>query len=273
MKENKITFWGVRGSFPTPDQDKMRVGGHTSCVSLETKEEILIMDMGTGIKNLGDEIVSNPNSPSKINIILSHYHWDHIIGFPMFAPLFSDKYEINLYGKKEQTELKEIINHMLNPVFWPVSTDDFKAKINFHTITDNQIKLSNSITIKTQIHHHPNGALSYKILSGNKIISYITDCEYITGTPSDKLIQFSNNSDLLIHDAHFTPEDLINHKGWGHSSWEQAIIMAKKSNSKQLVLFHHSPSYNDEQVESIEQNAKQIFKETIAAKQGLVIYL
>ena len=272
MKENKITFWGVRGSFPTPDRDKINVGGHTSCVSLETKDEMLIMDMGTGIKNLGEKIVSNPNSPSKINIILSHYHWDHIIGFPIFAPLFSDKYEINIYGKKDAIEIKEIINHMLNPIFWPVSIDDFKAKLNFYTI-DDEIQISNSINIKTQIHHHPNGALSYKILSNDKIISYVTDCEYKTGTPSEKLIKFSYNSDLLIHDAHFTPEDLENHKGWGHSSWEQAIDMAKKSNSKQLALYHHSPNYNDTQIEIIEQKAKQVFSQTFAAKQGLVIYL
>jgi len=273
MKENKITFWGVRGSFPTPDQDKMKFGGHTSCVSIETQDEILIMDMGTGIKNLGEEIVSDPNSPSKINIILSHYHWDHIIGFPVFAPLFSDKYEINIYGKKDELELEKIINHMLNPIFWPVSIKDFKAKINFHTIINDEVKISNSMLVKTQIHHHPNGALSYKILSKNKIINYITDCEYITGVPSEKLIKFSDNSDLLIHDAHFTPEDLTNHKGWGHSSWEQAVLMAQKSNSKQLALFHYSPNYNDKKIQSIEKNAMQRFEQTIAAKQGLVIYL
>ncbi len=273
MKENKITFWGVRGSFPTPERDKMQVGGHTSCVSIENGNELLIMDMGTGIKELGQKIISDPKSPSKINIILSHYHWDHIIGFPMFAPLFSDKYEINLYGKKDEWELKKIIDHMLHPIFWPVSIDDFKAKLNFYTINNDEVKISDSMIIKTQIHHHPNGALSYKILSKNKIISYVTDCEYMTGSPSEKLIKFSKDSDLLIHDAHFTPEDLINHKGWGHSSWEQAIIMAKGSNSKQLALFHHSPSYNDEQIELIERKAKQMFEKTIAAKQGLVIYL
>ena len=272
MKENKITFWGVRGSFPTPDRDKVDVGGHTSCVSLETKDEILVMDMGTGIKNLGEQIVSNPNSPSKINIILSHYHWDHIIGFPVFAPLFSDKYEINIYGKKDALEIRDIINHMLNPIFWPVSIDDFKAKLNFYTI-DDEVQISNSINIKTQIHHHPNGALSYKILSNDKIISYVTDCEYKTGMPNEKLIKFSYDSDLLIHDAHFTPEDLVNHKGWGHSSLEQAVNMAKKSNSKQLALYHYSPSYNDAQIEIIEQKAKQAFSQTFAAKQGLVIYL
>mgnify|MGYP001380417363 CR=1 FL=1 len=273
MKKNKITFWGVRGSFPTPDPDKIETGGHTSCVSIETENETLVMDMGTGIKNLGESIVNNPNSPSKINIILSHYHWDHIIGFPMFAPLFSDKYQINIYGKKDDIQLKEIINYMLNPIFWPVSFDDFKATVNFRTIENNEIKISDSMAIKSQIHHHPHGALSYKILSHNKTISYITDCEYLSGEPNDKLIQFSENSDLLIHDAHFTEEDLPNHKGWGHSSWKQATIMAQKSNSKQLALYHYSPNYNDTQISAIESDTKKVFSQTIAARQGLVIYL
>ena len=242
-------------------------------LSIETEKETLIMDMGTGIKNLGESIVSNPNSPSEINIILSHYHWDHIIGFPIFAPLFSDKYKINIYGKKDDIELKEIIKHMLNPIFWPVSFDDFKAELNFYTIDNNEIKISNSMNIKSQIHHHPHDALSYKIISQNKIISYITDCEYLSDEPNEKLIQFANNSDLLIHDAHFTVEDLPNHKGWGHSSWKQAVTMAQKSNSKQLALYHNSPNYNDAQIESIESDSKKAFKQTIAAKQGLVIYL
>ena len=273
MKKNKITFWGVRGSFPTPDRDKIDTGGHTSCVSIETKDEILVMDMGTGIKNLGESIVANPDSPSKINIILSHYHWDHIIGFPIFAPLFSDKYQINIYGKKDDIELKEIINRMLSPIFWPVSFDNFKAEINFQSIENNELKISDSMNIKSQVHHHPHGALSYKVLSHNKIISYITDCEYVSGEPNDKLIQFVNKSDLLIHDSHFTVEDLLNHKGWGHSSWAQAVKMAQKSNSKQLALYHYSPNYNDKQIETIESDAKKAFNKTIAAKQGLVIYL
>ena len=273
MQKNKITFWGVRGSFPTPDHDKMNFGGHTSCVSIENGKDLLIMDMGTGMKNLGEKIISDSNAPSTINIILSHYHWDHVIGFPMFAPLFSDKFKINIYGKKDAVELKEIINYMLNPIFWPVSFEDFKAEINFYTVKNNEIKISDLMHIKSQIHHHPNGAFSYKIKSQNKMISYITDCEYISGEPTEKLIKFSQNSDLLIHDSHFTTQDLPKHKGWGHSSCNQAVSMAKKSNSKQLALYHYSPNYNDTQIQSMEIESQKLFKPTIAAKQGLVIYI
>ena len=273
MKKNKITFWGVRGSFPTPESDKIDFGGNTSCVSIELKDQILILDMGTGMKNLGQEIVSNPNSPKTINIILSHYHWDHMFGFLMFAPLFSDQYQINIYGKKDRIELKEIINHMLDPIFWPAQLDDFKAKLNFHTIDGGQTKLSDDITVESQIHHHPNGAFSYNVLIDNKKITYITDCEYISGNISKKLVSFAKNSDLLIHDSHFTNEDLKSHKGWGHSSWGQAVEMAQKSNSKQLALYHYNPDYNDEKISLIEKSAQKLFKQTIAPKQGQVIYL
>ena len=273
MKKNKITFWGVRGSFPTPDSNKIDFGGDTSCVSIETNDQILILDMGTGVRNLGQHIISYPDSPKIINIFLSHYHWDHMFGLLMFAPLFSDKYEINIYGKKDRMKLEDIINHMLDPIFWPASFDDFKAKLNFHTIENNKIEISDNMMIKSQIHHHPNGAFSYKVLLDNKKISYITDCEHISGNINEDLITFAKNSDLLIHDSHFTTEDLPNHKGWGHSSWDQAVSMAQKSNSKQLALYHYSPDYTDSQIHSIESDAQKAFKQTIAAKQGLVIYL
>lgn len=272
MKKNKITFWGVRGSFPTPDSDKINFGGDTSCVSVETSDQILILDMGTGIRKLGQYILSSSHSPKVINIFLSHYHWDHMFGLLMFAPLFSDKYEINIYGKNDRMKLQDIINHMLDPIFWPASYDDFKAKLNLYNIED-KINLSDKLIIESQIHHHPNAAFSYKILVDDKKITYITDCEYISGNISKKLINFAKNSDLLIHDSHFTKEDLPTHKGWGHSSWDQAVLMAEKSNSKQLALYHYNPDYDDKKIKLIEEQAQKIFKQTIAPKQGLVIYL
>ena len=272
MNKNKITFWGIRGSFPTPDINKMDFGGDTSCVSLETNDQILILDMGTGIRKLGENIISSSDSPKIINIFLSHYHWDHMLGLLMFAPLFSDKYEINIYGKKDRIKLKDIINYMLDPIFWPASFDDFKAKLNFYTIED-EMHLSDNLTVKSQIHHHPNDAFSYKVLIDGKKITYITDCEYVSENVSKKLIDFAKNSDLIIHDSHFSKEDLPNHKGWGHSSWDQAVEIAEKSNSKQLALYHYNPDYDDEKIQLIEKQAQKIFKQTIAPKQGLVIYL
>jgi len=274
MNKNKITFWGVRGSNPTPDRDKVNYGGHTSCVSLHTyNNELLIFDMGTGLRNLGKELISKADSPKTIHIILSHYHWDHMIGLLSFAPLFSEDFKIHFYGKKDAMDVKEIISYMMNPVFWPVSFDNFKATLYFHTIKNETFKISNSIDIKTKLHGHPNGALSFRVDLNHKIFTYITDCEHPEACLNENLIELAKNSDILIHDSHFDSHDLLTHKGWGHSSWEQAVLMAKKSASKQLILFHYNPDYDDEKVKSIELKAQSNFKQTVAAKQGLVIYL
>ena len=274
MNKNKLTFWGVRGSNPTPDKNKMIYGGHTSCVSLQaTRDELLVFDMGTGLKNLGETLVDDANSPKTIYIILSHYHWDHMIGLLSFAPLFIEDFTIHFYGKKDKMNIKEVISYMMNPIFWPVSFEDFKAELNFHTIENNTLKISDSILINSKPHAHPNGALSFRVELDGKTCTYITDCEHPESHLNEHLIELAQNSDILIHDAHFTHDDLINHKGWGHSSFEEAVDMAKRTKSKQLVLFHHNPIYNDEQLEKIESMAKKGFQNTISAKQGLVIYL
>ena len=274
MNKNKVTFWGVRGSNPTPDRDKMIYGGHTSCVSLHTIDnELLVFDMGTGLKNLGEMLINDLQSPKTIHIILSHYHWDHMIGLLSFKPLFTEGFTIHFYGKKDKMDVEEIINYMMNPIFWPVNFSDFKAKLNFHTIENEDLQITNSINIKTKPHGHPNGALSFRVKINNKVFIYITDCEHPNLRLNEDLIQLAQDSDILIHDAHFTKHDLLNHKGWGHSSWEQAIQMAKKTNTKELILFHHNPLYNDEQLQKIESMAQKLFQKTTSAKQGLVIYL
>ena len=274
MNKNKLNFWGVRCSNPTPDKNKMIYGGHTSCVSLQTtRDELLVFDMGTGLKNLGETLVSDANSPKTIHIILSHYHWDHMIGLLSFAPLFIEDFTIHFYGKKDKMYVKEVISYMMNPIFWPVSFEDFKAELNFHTIENDTLKISDLFVIKSKLHTHPNGALSFRIELDDKTCTYITDCEHPESHLNEHLVKLGRNSDILIHDAHFTSSDLLNHKGWGHSSWEQAVDMAKKTNSKELVLFHHNPLYNDQQLSDIESMAQQIFEKTISAKQGLVIYL
>ena len=232
------------------------------------------MDMGTGLKELGHEIISNSNPPKIIHVILSHYHWDHIIGMLFFAPLFIEGYTIHFYGKKENLSLKSIFDHILHPIFWPVSRKDFKAKLYFHDLEDGlELNIENEIKINTQIHGHPNGALSFRVTIDEKNFTYITDCEHPDAHLNKNLINLAKNTDVLIHDAHFTPEDLINHKGWGHSSWQQAVDIAIDSKSKKLILFHHNPIYDDDFLAEIEIKAQKKLNGTIAAKQGLVIYL
>ncbi len=275
MKKTRIRFWGCRGSFPSFDENKMKFGGDTSCVEIRTPDDkCIILDMGTGLKRLGEKIINDSSYPKEINIFLSHYHLDHIHGFLMFAPLFDSNYRINIYSRNSNGKnFKEIFDIFLKPEIWPINIDSLPAKLNFIEMNQSEILISDNIKITNNPHPHPNKAYSIRIEIFKKIISYITDCEHSEHELNDEVVKFANKSDLLIHDAQYTISDLPAHKGWGHSSWKNAVDVAIKSESKKLILFHHSPDYNDSEIESMEIKAKLNFSNVIAAKQNLEIEL
>tara|TARA_Y100000994_G_scaffold132405_1_gene108557 strand:- start:5268 stop:6119 length:852 start_codon:yes stop_codon:yes gene_type:complete len=273
-----IKFWGVRGSNPTPDKNKMKYGGDTSCVEIKTNEnDLIILDMGTGIRNLGAKIISDESYGTEINIFLSHYHWDHIMGFFYFAPLYDKKFTINIYGYNAKTTIETLKDYLINKNFWPVDEETYEAKINFielpKTSNEETLITINQTNIYYSLHPHPNGANSFRVETNNKKIVYITDCEHPDGKLNPNVINISNESDILIHDSHYTINDLSNHRGWGHSSWKQAAEVAIISRTNKLVLFHHSPSYDDNQIDENEKNAQKKFINTVAAYQGLSIDL
>ena len=278
MSKGHIKFWGVRGSYPTPEKDKMAFGGDTSCVEIRTHDnDLIILDMGTGIRNLGKAILNDKNYPKEINIVLSHYHWDHIMGFFSFAPLYSSEYTVNIYGYNKNTPIELLRDTLINKHFWPSDEDNYKAKINFiglpHESNEANYLEINTTKLHYSIHPHPNGTNSLKVEIQGKSITYITDCEHPLGKLNPNVLEIADGSDILIHDAHFTINDLAKFKGYGHSSWKQAVDVATISHSKQLILFHFCPEYDDQQVKENEKNAQKKFINTLAAYQGLKIEL
>ena len=272
MSKGYIKFWGVRGSNPTPDKDKIEYGGDTSCIEVRTSDnELIILDMGSGIRNLGTKILSDPSYPKTIHILLSHFHWDHIMGFLYFTPFYDDSYTFNIYGYNKHTPTSSFSKKILDPTFWPVSMDMLNAKINFIDLNGEDLVINSNTQIKYTNHSHPNTATSYRVETNNQSIVYTTDCEHPVKNLNKNVIEIAKNSDMLIHDSHFSNKDLEKFKGWGHSSYGEAIDVANKANVKTLVLFHYSPNYNDDEVSRIEKEAKKIFKNTIASKQGLKI--
>ena len=273
MNKTKIRFWGCRGSFPTPDKDKMIYGGDTSCIEIRTLDnQIIILDMGSGLKRLGNKIINDTTYPNEINIFLSHYHLDHIMGFLMFEPLFDKNYKINIYSRNSNNKgCKDILKTLIQPEIWPVSLDMLTSKVTFKELNDEDIIINDNTRVTNSLHAHPNSAFSISILTHEKKITYVTDCEHPKDNLNKNVIDFSKNSDILIHDSHYTPEDLMKHIGWGHSSWKNAIDVAIESNSKKLILFHHSPDYNDNDIKDIEKKAQLDFNDVIAAKQDLEI--
>lgn len=272
MNEHMIKFWGVRGSFPTPDRDKIEVGGHSSCVEVRTAEnQIIIFDMGTGFVPLGNNLLLEKKSPKNLNIFISHFHWDHIIGYLGFSPFFSKDFTCNIYGKEDKLSIEEIFKYIHHFTFWPVKTPMYQAKFNLNTFPDGGVKLSKSIKVTSCIHGHPNGANTYKLEIDDIKIVYCTDIEHPNGKLNHNIIKFAQNADVLIKDAQFTDNQLKDHKGWGHSSWQQCTKIANLANVKQLVLFHHSPTNDDKTILKIEKEAQNIFPHTIAAREGLEI--
>ena len=274
MDKHRIKFWGVRGSFPTPDRDKIEVGGHSSCVEVRTADnELIVFDMGTGFIPLGNALIKEENPPKTAQVFISHFHWDHIIGYLGFAPFFHEWFNCNIYGKKDRLSIDEIFDHLHNYTFWPVEMPLYKAKFSLNTFPEDGVQISDSIKLSATLHGHPNGANSYRLEVGNTVIVYCTDIEHPEKHLNQNAIEIAKDADVLINDAQFTDEELPDHKGWGHSSWQQSTALAHKANVKQLVLFHHSPTHNDDAVNKIEKDAQAVFQNTIAAREGMEIFL
>ena len=272
MANKYIKFWGVRGSNPTADKNKMQFGGDTSCVEVRTSNnDIIIFDMGSGIRNLGKKIIEDSNSPKTINIFLSHFHFDHIMGFLTFPPLFDKSYTVNIYGYNKNTSTKSFSDKILDSTFWPVGLDILKAKINFIDLDGEPFQINSDTSITYALHPHPGYATSYKININDFNIVYTTDCEHPINHFNKNVESIAKDADILIHDSHFSREDLAKHKGWGHSSWETTINLAKKVNVNKAILYHYNPLYSDDKLLEIEKKAKKAFKNSIASKQGMRI--
>ena len=274
MNGIKVKFWGVRGSFPIPRSDD-DFGGNTSCVEIRSnKNEIIIFDMGTGLRDLGNSIIKNDPDITDINIVLSHFHYDHILGFLMFIPLFIDKYNVNIYAPGEtDNEIESKFQSFLSPDFWPVNMDMFASKITFKHYTSGAFNISENIKITNSPHGHPGGANSLRVDIDRFSVTYVTDCEHPENHLNQNVVDIARNTDILIHDAQYTPEQMHNHKGWGHSSWENCVNVAKAANVKKLALFHHNPDHGNPILERIEKDAKGIFNNTFSAKEGMKLFI
>ena len=271
----KLKFYGTRGSIPVCEQGFQKYGGNTTCLAICNNTSIYIFDAGTGIRNLGTEYFSNKkNEVSNIILAFSHFHWDHIQGFPFFLPAYDPDRELTItaVGRKDKYfNLKAIFENQMRTEFFPVPLKKMGAKINFIQQEDNLLNDKNVKIISAE-HNHPGQAYSYRIETENKVIVFITDVEHVDGIDK-RVVDISMNADILIHEAQYTPEELETHKGWGHSSWMQAIEVAKLANVKKLFITHHDPDHDDDFLDKIEIECKKHFHNVELAKDNLEIEL
>lgn len=273
----KVTFYGTRGSIPVCDKDFQHFGGNTTCIQVKTpNQEVLgIFDAGTGIRKLGMDIYKGDLPyPRHFFIVFSHFHWDHIQGFPFFNPAYDPDSEISLVamGKdREVTDLREVFALQMHDLYFPIRFENMGAKFNF-LLPDKATGYFNVSKISTIRQNHPGGSYGYRIEREGKILVICTDLEHVNGIDQN-IVELAKDADLLIHEAQYTSEELEKYKGWGHSSYEQAIQVAEMAGVKQLAITHHDPNHNDEFLKKMEKKCRQRFPDCVFARDNMELAL
>jgi phosphoribosyl 1,2-cyclic phosphodiesterase len=276
----KIKFWGTRGSIPVSGKEFLKYGGSTTCLEvIDKNNESIIVDCGTGIKNLGIEMARR--NKDKIYIIFTHQHWDHVLGFPFFAPIYNKKNEIIITGCSYTTDdVRAIVSKIMQPPGFPVKFEEIDAKFKFMAMLENGIRINN-IEIKPIELSHPNGGLGYKFIEDGKTAVFLTDNElkytHPGGRSFNEYAEFVRGADLLIADSDYTDSEYEYRKTWGHSTFNDALELAIKSDVKKLILFHHNQNRTDRQIDSIVRYCNRKIKNIdinlvcSAAEEGRVI--
>jgi ribonuclease BN (tRNA processing enzyme) len=273
MTNTQIVFWGTRGSYPIASQQTIKVGGRTSCVSIEYGQHLIILDAGTGIIALGDD--SRLQKYKQATILLSHLHHDHIMGIPFFKPIFDKEWSLHFYAgvAKPYGGLEEVLKTCFSPPYFPIEWEKFPSSCNYQDFSTNQSFTIQDITVETIALDHPGGACGYRLVLPNaKSVVYLTDTKHNDQSNID-FTKFCQDADLLIYDSTFTDEEFTEHPDWGHSTWREATRLATAANVKCLALFHHNPDHCDQQMKEILIQAQSKFANTILGTDGLEIFL
>ncbi|HIO41056.1 MAG TPA: MBL fold metallo-hydrolase [Candidatus Marinimicrobia bacterium] len=270
-----LIFGGVRGSVPSPGPTTNRYGGNTSCVSITADDKILILDAGTGIRNLGSAIISKPDL--EIFVIVTHSHWDHIQGFPFFTPIYQPNRPVHMFPTlhKKNVVLASLIDQM-DGAHFPITPDQVPSNFNF--VTENPLEFlgSNGFHLEMVPMNHPGKAFGYKITIDDKIICYFTDNEidppYEKSIELNELTNQCRNADILIHDAQYTEDDMPLKHGWGHSLISQVTELGKSAEVKNLVYYHHDPERTDDLLDKELEKAAKTLKENGSSVQPYFAY-
>lgn len=274
-KEFNVQFWGVRGSIPSPGLETVRYGGNTPCVSMQVGGKRLIFDAGTGLHVLGQSLL--PKMPVEGHIFFTHSHWDHIQGFPFFTPAFIGGNKFHIYGAiaPDGSTIEQRLNdQMLHPNF-PVPLQIMQSNLTFHNVQIGNSIHIDDVIIETAHLNHPGEAVGYRVNWRGGAAVYITDTEHYPDHLDQNVLWLARNADVLIYDSTYSDEEYSNPKspkiGWGHSTWQEAIKVAKAANVKTLVIYHHDPAHNDDYLDRVGEEALANFSGAIMAKEGLVL--
>ena len=269
-----VRFWGVRGSVAVSGLPFIKTGGNTSCTEVRCGEEILILDLGTGLRALGAALLER--GPVKASLFLSHYHYDHIAGLPFFGPAYDPACELTIFGAtRKGKDVRQILSGQMVDPYFPIGLGAFNARLRFVNLQDGGIARLGNATVRAAELNHPGGAQGFRIECGGKTLVYATDFEHGSAA-DDLLLEFARDADLLIFDAQYLPaeydaEGAASRKGWGHSTWAVGTALALKANVGRIALYHHAPERDDAAIAKIGALAKKAHPGAFVAREGMVV--
>ena len=267
-----VKFWGVRGSIACPSPQHVVYGGNTSCLEIFAGDSRIILDSGTGIRQLGAEFLRDGIKDG--HILLTHTHWDHIAGFPFFGPAFMSDCHFSIHAGhlSDLGGVENVFtNHMANPTF-PVPLEALQAKLDFVDFhAGEEWELHKGVKVLTKPLNHPNGATGYRIEYGGNSLCFVTDTEHIIGKPDENVLELIEGADLVIYDSTYSDEEFPAKIGWGHSTWEEGIRLCRMAGAKQLAIFHHDPDHDDDFMRGVESKAREMWDGALVAKEQLTL--
>ena len=284
-----LRFWGTRGSIPSPGLSTARYGGNTPCTELRTSENwLVILDAGTGIRELGRSLLDRSNGvPLSGDIFLTHAHWDHIQGIPFFAPLFRKGNHFTIWGSRSlQTSIDRVVRDQMSPVVFPVSFEELQARIDFQELSEER-RSGCGYHVSAMGVRHPGGALAYRFTDRedeSRALVYVSDNELNPVALYEdrpdwrrRFVEFTRGAAVLVHDTMYTADEYPSFVGWGHSTDEDAVELAIEAEVERLVLFHHRPERTDDAVDACVERCRALVAarggrvEVLAAAEGMTL--
>ena len=270
-----VKFWGVRGSIACPSPDHVLYGGNTSCLEFDLGGNTLIFDAGTGIRLLGQNLIRR--GVSSAILMLTHTHWDHINGFPFFAPAFNPAFSLTVMAGHldgQPGAIQSVLaKQMENPTF-PVPLSAMRSQMSFVDFQSGEaLSPYPGVVVRSAPLRHPNGATGYRVEYLGKSVCYVTDTEHVPGQPDQNVLGLIRGADVVIYDSTYTDDEYPAKVGWGHSTWQEGIRLCRAAQVGKLVIFHHDPDHDDRFMTQLEQSARESWENATVARDGMEIVL
>jgi phosphoribosyl 1,2-cyclic phosphodiesterase len=261
MDHMEIKFWGTRGSIPAPGAQTLEFGGNTTCVEvILANGHRVVIDGGTGLRLLGQHLIENKLS-CHFHLLLTHGHWDHLLGIPFFDPIYHESTKVIVDGWPPAFQaMTRVFDSHMGDGFFPVAFDHLKAKIDYlNTLAAGTLDLD-GVLIDAMRLNHPQGGLAFRFREGQHTMVFLTDNELgaARGRRIPEFVEFCRGCDLLIHDAQYLPSEIGERRGWGHSTFEEVVALAQEAEAHNLILTHHDPSRSDADIKEIVARSREM---------------